>query len=55
MKTTAPLRWFHEWDKEARQYAVRKGGFTDSLHPSKIQALERIVKLDEAENEGQDE
>lgn len=49
MKTTAPPKWYIEWDKELRRYKVLKDGFCDSTHYQKIFALERLVELEELE------
>lgn len=51
MKTRNPPRWYVEYVKETRHYAVVKNGFRDSLHQSKIDALERIIYLEELEEQ----
>ena len=49
MKTKGVLKWFVEWDRELRHYRVKKGGFSDSVHRNKIDALKRIIELEESE------
>ena len=49
MKTTGVEKWFVEYDAVLRHYIVKKGGFTDSLHRNKLDALIRIVDLEEQE------
>ena len=47
MKTKGVLKWFIEWDKELRHYQVKKGGFMDSIHRNKIDALKRVIELED--------
>jgi hypothetical protein len=49
MKTKNPPRWYVEYDKTYRWYAVIKDEFKDSSHPNRMEALQRIVKLEEDE------
>lgn len=49
MKTRNPPRWYVEYENDTRCYAVKKDGFRDSIHRTKIGALERIIVLEDAE------
>jgi len=49
VKTKGVLKWFVEWDKELRHYRVKMGGFCDSVHRNKTDALKRIIELEEVE------
>jgi len=49
MKIKGILKWFVVWDKHIRFYAVKKGGFTDSTHQHKIDALKRAIELEKTD------
>ena len=49
MKTRNPPRWYVEFEKDTHHFAVLKDGFRDSIHRTKIEALERIIILEDAE------
>jgi len=50
MKTRNPPKWYVEYRNDTRDYAVVKDGSTDSLHWNRIEALQRIVILEEGES-----
>lgn len=43
-------KWYIDWDAFTRHYEVKKNGFRDSLHFTRVEALKRIKEL---ENEDQ--
>jgi len=49
MKNRNPPRWYVEYDRETKHYAVEKDGFRDSIHRTKVEALERIIELEKME------
>jgi hypothetical protein len=51
MKTRMPPRWYVEFRKDKREYAVVKSGFTDSRHWNRMEALERIAVLESIEED----
>lgn len=45
MKTRNPPRWYVEWLKDLRLFAVVKDGFRDSTHQLRIDARGRASEL----------
>lgn len=46
VKTRNQTKWYIDWLDDIRHYAVVKDGFRDSIHFTRVEALQRIKELE---------
>lgn len=47
MKTKGEEKWFVEYERDYKWYAVKKGGFRESTHYFRTEALQRAKDLND--------